>query len=223
MKPSSVRNKPRSASILLADDHDVVRKGLRTMLEAQEGWHVCGEAANGREAVRLAAELRPRVAVLDLEMTELDGLQATRRIKKDNPDIEVLIFTMHDAEYLIREALLAGARAFVLKSEGGRTLIDAISAVLEHKPFFASRVSESLLNSFLKSRGGGDDNSPLTYRECEIVHLLATGKSNKEAAMALGISVKTIETHRAAVMRKLGFSSIVELVRYAIRERIIKA
>jgi DNA-binding NarL/FixJ family response regulator len=160
---------------------------------------------------------------VDLEMAEMDGLEATRQMKRDNPDIEVLIFTMHDAEYLIREVLVAGARAFILKSEGGRRLIEAINAVLENKPFFAGRASESLLNSFLKSHGGTDESCPLTYRECEIVQLLATGKSNKEAAHALGISVKTVETHRATIMRKLGFSSIAELVRYAVREHIIKA
>jgi DNA-binding NarL/FixJ family response regulator len=223
MKQVSALNKPQSVSVLLADDHDVVRKGLRTMLEAHEGWHVCAEASTGREAVKLAAQVRPRIAVVDLEMAEMDGLEATRQMKRDNPDIEVLIFTMHDAEYLIREVLVAGARAFILKSEGGRRLIEAINAVLENKPFFAGRASESLLNSFLKSHGGTDETCPLTYRECEIVQLLATGKSNKEAANALGISVKTVETHRATIMRKLGFSSIAELVRYAVREHIIKA
>jgi DNA-binding NarL/FixJ family response regulator len=135
----------------------------------------------------------------------------------------MLVFTMHDTEYLIREALTAGARGFVLKSEGGRKLIDAIDAVLEHKPFFAARASETLLNSLLRSEGLRSDKAALTGREREIVRLLVDAKSNKEAAVALGISVKTVETHRAAVMRKLGFNSVVELVRYAVRERLIKA
>jgi len=209
--------------ILLADDHDVVRKGLRTMLEARENWQVCGEAATGPEAVKMAASLHPDIAVLDLEMADLDGMEATRAIKKNDPSIEVLIFTMHDSEYLIREVLSAGARAFVLKSEGGRKLVEAIDAVLEHKPFFAARASETLLNSFLKSRASGSETSALTDREREIVQLLATGKSNKETAVALGISVKTVETHRSAIMRKLEFNSIAELVRYAVRECLIKA
>ena len=219
MKPQPVKVTVR---VLLADDHDVVRKGVRTMLEGREGWQVCGEASTGTEAVRLAAQLQPDIAVLDLEMAELDGLQATRLIKKDQPQIEVLIFTMHDTEYLIREVLSAGARAFVLKSEGGRKLIEAIESVSRHKPFFAARASETLLNSFLKSTAHSNEPSPLTDREREVVQLLSAGQSNKQVAAALGISVKTVETHRAAVMRKLGFSSIVELVRYAVRERLIK-
>src|SRR5437868_12988905 len=127
---------PATTRILLADDHDVVRKGLRTMLEAREGWQVCGEATTGREAVELTAALHPDIVVIDLEMSELDGLEATREIRKSSPEIEILIFTMHDSEYLIREVLSAGARAFVLKSEGGRKLVEAIDAVLQHKPFF---------------------------------------------------------------------------------------
>jgi len=210
-------------TILLADDHDVVRKGLRTMLEAREEWRICAEATSGTEAVRLASELRPDIAVLDLELPELDGLEATRQIKKDQPQIEVLIFTMHDAEHLIREVLSAGASAFVLKSEGGKKLIEAIESASEHKPFFAARASETLLNSFLQSMSGVSETSPLSHREREIVQFLAEGKTNKETAAALRISVKTVETHRAAVMRKLGLNSIVELVRYAVREGIIKA
>ena len=213
----------KQIKVLLADDHDVVRKGLRTMLEARDGWQVCGEASTGREAVELASKLRPDITVLDLEMTDLDGLEATRQIKKDQPGMEVLIFTIHDTEYLIREVLSAGARGFVLKSEGGRKLIEAIESVLEHKPFFATRASETLLNSFLRSRMEPQQTSRLTAREREIVRLLADGKSNKEASTILGISVKTVETHRAAVMRKLGFTSIVKLVRYAVREGLIKA
>jgi DNA-binding NarL/FixJ family response regulator len=208
--------------LLLADDHDVVRKGLRTMLEAREGWQVCGEASTGQEAVELASKLHPDITVLDLEMSDLDGLEAMRRIKKHHPATEVLIFTIHDTDYLIREVLSAGARGFVLKSEGGRKLIEAIEAVLDHKPFFATRASETLLNTFLRSRTENDETSPLTWRERDIVRMLAEGKSNKEVSSVLGISVKTVETHRAAIMRKLRFTSIVQLVRYAVREGLIK-
>jgi DNA-binding NarL/FixJ family response regulator len=208
--------------ILLADDHDVVRTGIRAILEAS-GMQICAEANNGKDAVKLVAKTQPDIAVLDLELGELDGVTVTRQIKKHSPDTEVLIFTMHDNEYLIREALSAGARAFVSKSEGARSLIQAIECVRKHKPFFAARASETLLQSVRTSRSNDKEASPLTDREREVVQLLASGKSNKQAALSLGISVKTVETHRAAIMRKLGFSSIVKLVRYAVRERFIKA
>jgi DNA-binding NarL/FixJ family response regulator len=193
------------------------------MLEAREGWQVCGEASTGREAVELASKLRPDITVLDLEMADLNGLEAVRRIKKDQPEMEVLIFTIHDTDYLIGEVLRAGARGFVLKSEGGRKLIEAIESILQHKPFFATRASETLLNSFLKSGTEPGRTSRLTAREIEIVRLLADGKSNKEVSTMLGISVKTVETHRAVIMRKLGITSIVKLVHFAIREGLIKA
>jgi DNA-binding NarL/FixJ family response regulator len=212
----------RSIRVLLADDHDIVRKGLRTMLEAREGWSVCAEAATGTEAVKLAAETHPDIAVLDLEMTELDGLEVTRQIKQRQPQIEVLIFTMHDAEHLIREVLSVGARAFVLKAEGAKTLIEAIETLSEHKPFFAAKASQTLLNSFLRAAGNPDNPSPLTTREIEIVQLLAEGKSNREVGATLGISAKTVETHRATIMHKLSLGSIVDLVRYAVREGIIE-
>jgi DNA-binding NarL/FixJ family response regulator len=208
--------------ILLADNHDIVRTGLRTLLEARQNWQVCCEASNGKEAVRLAKEMRPDIAVLELQMTEMDGVAATRQIRKLHPKIEVLIFTMQDDEEEIRQVLKAGARAFVLKSDGGGKLIQAIESALEHKPFLASRAAETLLNNFLLADHKPDPSS-LTRRQREIVQLLASGRSNKEVAAALGISIKTVETHRAAIMRKLGFRSIANLVRYAVRERVIKA
>jgi DNA-binding NarL/FixJ family response regulator len=214
---------PHGIRVLLADDHDIVRTGVRAILEAHGGLDICAEATNGKEAVRLAAELRPDIVVLDLELGEMDGVAVTRQIKENWPRTEVLIFTMHDNEYLIREALSAGARAFVLKSEGSGRLVEAIERVSEHKPFFAAKASETLLHSLHKPRANVNERSSLTDREREIVQLLASGRSNKEAALSLGISVKTVETHRAAIMRKLGFSSIVKLVRYAVRERFIKA
>lgn len=212
----------RNVRLLLADDHDVVRAGVRAILEAHAGWEVCAVAANGKEAARLADELVPDIVILDLEMEGLDGVAVTRRIKKHQPQIEVIIFTMHDNDYLIGEVLSAGARAFILKSDSGRTLIEAIERAIEHKPFFPAKISETLLNSFMKSQDKADEPR-LTDREIHIVQVLASGKSNKEAAHLLGISIKTVETHRAAVMRKLGFKSIVELVRYAVREGLIEA
>jgi len=209
--------------ILLADDHDVVRKGLRGLLEVNSAWQVCGEATNGRDAVKLAMELKPDLAVLDLEMPELNGLEATRQIKKDLPDLEVLIFTMHETDQFIRDALVAGARGFVLKADAGRYLVEAVEALSRHKPFFTSKASETLLEKFLESTAASIEVDRLTDREREIIQLLAEGKGNKEISAILYISVKTVETHRAAIMRKLKMNSIVDLVRYAIRNNWIKA
>ena len=208
--------------ILLADDHDVVRKGLRGLLEVNSAWQVCGEATNGRDAVKLAVELKPDLAVLDLEMPELNGLEATRQIKKDLPDLEVLIFTMHETDHFIRDALVAGARGFVLKADAGRYLVEAVEALSRHKPFFTSKASETLLEKFLESTAASIEVDRLTDREREIIQLLAEGKGNKEISAILYISVKTVETHRAAIMRKLKMNSIVDLVRYAIRNNWIK-
>jgi DNA-binding NarL/FixJ family response regulator len=208
--------------VLLADDHDVVRKGVRAVLEIRKGWQVCAEANNGGEAVKLAIKLKPDVAVLDLEMPVLNGLEATRHIKRERPEIEILIFTMHDTEYLIREVLSAGARAYVLKSDGARKLVEAIEAVSKHKPFFTTRASETLLNNLFQTRTRPNELSILTDRERETVRLVAEGRTNKEIAAQLAISVKTVETHRASVMRKLGFTSIVSLVRFAVRNNLIR-
>src|SRR5215212_2216714 len=167
--------------ILLADDHEIVRKGLRAMLETRKGWEVCGEAATGREAVQLAVELRPDVAVIDLSMPELDGLDATRQIKREVPLTEVLVFTMHDTPRLVREVLAAGARGYVLKSDAARHLISAVEALSKHRPFFTSVVSESILEGYLQFVSGDDPRvprkaaaapAPLTKREREIVQLL---------------------------------------------------
>jgi DNA-binding NarL/FixJ family response regulator len=212
--------------ILLADDHDIVRRGLKDLLEQHVGWQVCAEASNGREAVELALQHRPQVAVIDLSMPELNGLEATRRIRQALPDTEVLIFTMHESEELIREVLGAGARGYLLKSDAVRQLIPAVESLSQKKPYFAGRVSEVVLDGFLK--GGqaaleGPTAERLTSREREIVQLLAEGNSNKQIARLLDLSVKTVETHRTAAMRKLELTSLPDLVRYAIRMQIIQA
>ena len=211
--------------ILLADDHEIVRRGLKELLEEQPGWTVCAEAANGREAVDLAAKTRPQVAVLDFSMPELNGLEATRRIREAVPDTEILVFTMHDSDELIRQVLGAGARGYLLKSEATRQLIPAVESLARHKPYFSGRVSEVVLQGFLQRDEPqkleiGIDR--LTSREREIVQLLGEGKSNKDIARLLDLSVKTVETHRSAVLRKLDLSSLVDLVRWAIRNNLVQ-
>lgn len=211
--------------ILLVDDHDVVRQGLRKILEARQGWVVCGEASDGREAVEMALKLRPDVAVIDLMMPGFNGLEATRQIRSELPNTEVLVFTMHESEELIHEALTAGARGYVLKTGAGRQLVEAIETLSRHQPFFAPSVSATLLNTYLEQgseREGVAAFKTLTRREITVVQMLAEGKANKDIAAALGISVKTVETHRAAVMRKLGLHSVADLVRYAIRNHLIQ-
>jgi DNA-binding NarL/FixJ family response regulator len=210
-------------SVLLADDHEVLRRGLRQIIEDQPGWTVCGEAGNGREAVELATKEKPDIAVIDISMPELNGLEATRQIRKASPRTEVLVFTMHENENLVREVLSAGARGYLMKSDAARHIVAAVDALSRHKPFFTSNVSETLLEGFLRAgtRSDGDvDRETITPREREIIQLLAEGHSNKAVATKLGISVKTAETHRATIMRKLGASSVVEIVRYAIRNGI---
>lgn len=212
-------------NILLADDHDIVRRGLRQMFQGHQGWYVCAEAANGREAVKLASDLKPDVAVLDLFMPELNGVDATRQIKRDCPRTEILIFAERGCDHLVGEALRAGARGLVLKSDEGKDVIAAVEALSHHQPFFSSQVSESLLDVYLKGSGKASGNSGfsvLTNREREIVQLIAEARTNKEVARTLCISVKTVETHRSAVMRKLGVNSIVQLVHYAVRNQLIQ-
>ena len=211
--------------ILLADDHEVVRRGLTSLLAVRSDWEVCGEAENGRDAVAQVAKLKPNVAILDLSMPELNGLEATRQIRRDSPATEVLVFTMHESEQFVRDLLSAGARGYVLKSDVTTQLLAAIETVSRHKPFFTSEVAERVLEGFLR-RGdsppeAGSVPELLTPREREIVQLLAEARSNKEVAATLGISVKTVETHRASIMRKLGITSIVDLVHYAIRNHLV--
>jgi DNA-binding NarL/FixJ family response regulator len=208
--------------ILLADDHDVMRSGLRTILEAHSEWLVCGEAREGHEAVRLALKLQPDIAVVDIAMPGLDGLEVTRQIKKELPRTEVLIFTMHETENMIRAVIAAGARGYVLKSDAGLKLTEAVESLSRHEPYFTPKASETLLEEFIKSYSVSDKESILTSREREIVQLLVAGKVNKEIAEVLNISVRTVETHRATIMRKLGINSIVELVLYAVRNNIVQ-
>jgi DNA-binding NarL/FixJ family response regulator len=207
--------------ILIADDHAVVRSGLRAILEAHPNWEVVAEASDGKEAISKAIEAEPDVAVIDYSLPIVNGIEVTRQIRARLPKTEVLIFTMHDNQTLIEDLLKAGARGYLLKSDAKANLIGAIEALAAHKPFFTANVSEALLRSYVK--GSKRAVSPLTDRERTIVQLIAEGHSNKEIAQLLGISLKTVETHRAAVMSKLNLSSLAALVRYAIRNKIAEA
>ena len=211
-----------SLCILVVDDHAVVRRGVRSLLESHEGWVVCGEATNGRDAVEQTRRLRPDVVVMDLSLPDLNGLDATRQILKDAPEIEVLVLTMHHSEELARNVLQAGARGYVLKSDADENLITAVDSLRQHKPFLTSTVTEFVLGDYVRRGEDVQDNFVLTAREREIVQLIAEGRSNKEAASTLGISVKTIEAHRANIMRKLQLRSVSDLVRYAIRNKIVQ-
>lgn len=204
----------KTVRILLADDHEVVRHGLRALLESRQGWTITGEASNGTEAVEKAIDLRPDVIVLDVGMPELNGLEAIRRIRDALPQAEVIVLSVHDAEDIVREALALGARAYLAKSDVSRDLIAAIEAALRHKPFLGPRLAQSMGSAL-----GGVDLSiaDLTPRERETAQLLAEGLGNKEIAVRLDISVKTVETHRTNIMRKIGAHSLADVVRYAIR------
>jgi DNA-binding NarL/FixJ family response regulator len=215
-----------SLRILVADDHDVVRQGVRALLHKRPGWDVAWEAATGREAVKVVERERPDVSILDLGMPEMNGLDATRQILHDQPEAQVLIFTMHESEQLVREVLDSGARGYVLKSEAGKDLVAAVEALSQRQVFFASKIASIVLVDYLKaSRELHKEESAshaVSPREHEIVQLLAEGRSNKEVGMILNISVKTVETHRHRIMQKLGLKSIVDLVHYAIRNHIVQ-
>jgi RNA polymerase sigma factor (sigma-70 family) len=213
--------------ILLADDHDVVRRGLKGLLQEYSGWEICGEALSGREAVDLASELQPDIAIVDLMMPDLNGLETTRQIRKASERTQVLIFTMHHNEGIIHDVLEAGARGYLLKSDAERHIVTAVETLLRHQPYFSAQVSETVLEGFLRSGRNraviGAAVPRLTPREREVIQLLAEGHRNKKIAQILGISIKTVESHRTTLMRKIGIKSIVELVRYAVRNHLTEA
>ena len=205
--------------ILIADDHEIVRSGLRSILDAQPNWEVVAEAADGKQAIVRAMETRPDVAVIDYSLPLINGIEVTRQLHRRLPATEVLIFTMHDNEMLVDELLTAGARGYLLKSDANHYLVQAVEAVAAHKPFFTDQVSEILLHSYLRT---SRRPSILTPREREVVQLIAEGCTNKQIARILRLSIKTVEAHRSAVMHKLNLSSSASLVRYAVRNKFVE-
>jgi DNA-binding NarL/FixJ family response regulator len=211
--------------ILLADDHGLVRRGARALLQSRRGWKVVGEAVDGGDAVQKAIALKPDVAIIDISMPEFDGIEATRRIRKAVPDTNVLVLSLHESDQMVRHALDAGARGYILKSDLTECLVKAVKAVSDGKRFLTPSVSEIVLKGFLKGRDVDDagkhaDARP-TRREIQVIRLLAEGKTNKEIAAVLTIAVRTVETHRSKIMLKLGLHSLAELIHYAMRNEII--
>jgi len=211
--------------ILVADDHEMVRRGLRSLLQARPGWVVCAECANGREAVQRSAELLPDVAVLDVTMPELNGIEAARRIRRDRPSIATVIFSVHDTEQMVREVLLAGACGYVAKSTSPQDVVSAVDAAHRRLPVFLASSFDCVLRRLAGEASAWPEGelSVLSRREREIVQLLAEGQSNKEVSTRLGICLKTVEAHRAKIMRKIRVESAAGLVRYAIRNRLVEA
>ena len=206
--------------ILIADDHAVVRSGVRRIIESHAGWTVVAEAADGKEAIDKAIATKPDVAILDDTLPRINGIEATRQIRLRAPSVEVLILTEHDNEIIMREAFSAGARGYLLKTEAEQELVAAIETLAAHRPHLTSRAMEALLAVFLT------DAQPakqlLTPRERSVLQLVAEGHSNKQIAQVLSVSIKTVETHRAAIMRKLELTSTAALVRYAVRNKLIE-
>jgi len=210
--------------IVLADDHVVMRNGLKLLLERQPNFEVAGEAANGREAVEICEKLKPDVLVLDIAMPNLNGIEAARQISTKLPQIAIVILSMHSDESYVLRALKAGARAYLLKDSAEADLINAIRAVSEGKAFFSPAISKMLVDDYvrrLEQRGVDDSYELLTTREREILQLLAEGKSNKEVAAMLNLSLYTVETHRGNILQKLNLHSVPELILYAVRKGVI--
>lgn len=210
--------------ILIADDHEIARQGIRALLEDHPGWEVCAEARDGREAVAFASSLNPDVFLFDIGMPNLNGLDAARQILSTNPEARILILTVHDSEQVVREVLATGARGFLLKSDAGRDLVAAVEALQNHRTFFTPKVAQMMLDGYLRPREPSDlsGHCLLTPREREVIQLVAEGKTTKEIATALSLSVKTAETHRTNLMRKLDLHSVADLTLYAVRNGIVQ-
>ena len=208
--------------ILIVDDHDAIRRGVRQLLETEPYYQVVGEAANGREGLELARQVRPDIAILDYSIPELNGLDLSHSLKREFPRIEILLYTMHDREEIIMNVLRAGVRGFVLKSDTEQHLVAALDALSIRRPYFSGAISDTLLEQFLDSKPHALASS-LTHREREVVQHVAEGRINTESAARRNISVKTVETHRASAMRKLKLKTTADLVRYAVRNQLTQA
>jgi DNA-binding NarL/FixJ family response regulator len=208
--------------ILIADDHEVVRKGIRALLEGHPAWEVCGEAKDGRDAVEQCRDLKPDLVLLDVGMPNLNGIDAARQILANCPTINIIVLTMHYSQQVVRDVLAVGARGFLLKSDAGRDLVTAVDAVQRRRSFFTSQVSEMVVDRYLNpvQTEPLSLRNRLTPREREVVQLLAEGKTSKEVAVTLNLSVKTAETHRTNIMRKLDLHSVADLTLYALRNGI---
>src|ERR1700732_4779515 len=219
-----------SYRVLVADDHGVVRHGLRVLLESQPGVQVCGEARTGREAIDYVKKEKPDLLILDLTMPDMNGLEVMRAIRKESSSTDVVILTMHFSEEVARELLRCGALGYVLKSDADTELLAALDHARHRQPFFTGRLAISMAQNYVRrpgdTTGSGDDGvlpkSPLTPRESEVVKLLAEGKSNKEVALTLGVSTRTIESHRNHIMHKMNFASFSELIRFALRTNLVE-
>lgn len=207
--------------IFIADDHEVVRTGLKAILGTHDGWEIVGEAGDGKEALAKMVSCKPDVAIIDYGLPMINGIEVSRQVRARLPETEVLMFTMRDDDGVVEQALEAGVRAYLLKSDAKQYLISAIESLAARKPFFTGRISETLLDAFLKSQGR-NRKSILSPRERIVVQLIAEGRTNKEMSEILNVSPKTIEAQRAAAMKKLDIDSTAGLVRYAIRERLIE-
>jgi len=208
--------------MLIADDHEIVRQGLRALVESHPGWQVCGEAADGWDAVHKARELKPDVIALDIGMPNLNGLEAAREILRENPRTKILFLTIYDTEQAVKSAVQIGAKGLILKSDAARELLVAVEAILRNSTYFSSQTSQAILRPDLRGHRRSGEKDTLTRREKQVIQLLAEGKSTKEVASMLNLSVKTAETHRSNIMGKLGLHSVSELVLYAVRNSIVQ-
>lgn len=211
--------------IVVADDHEIVRRGIRATLEGMPGCSVVGEAEDGEQALEIVREKHPALAVLDVTMPRMNGFETAAAIREVSPETDVLVLTMHDSQQVVREVLKAGAKGYLLKSDAGRELAQAVQAIREGRTYFTQRVTSMVVGEFVGERPVvvRPDSPSVSPREREIVRLLALGRSNKEVASELSLSVKTVESHRTNVMRKLGVHSVAGLVRYAVREGLVEA
>jgi DNA-binding NarL/FixJ family response regulator len=214
-----------SLRILVADDHDLIRRGIKTLIDSHKGWEVCGEAVTGIQAVAKAQELKPDIVILDISMPELNGMEAAKRIRKISEKTEILMLSMHYSDQIIRDVIDTGIRGYLVKSDSGRDLSKALENLSIHKAFYSSYVTDVIANPPRQDATSTSKkpSTRVTSRESEIIQTLSEGKSSKEVAVQLNISVKTVETHRANIMRKLELHTVSELVRYAIRNQIIEA